>query len=173
MNGPTLRPPCFAQRESGCERRGLRLEPDSAGVIGAEFIGDDDNAAGAVVMFDLTGGLILDLYPRSELAKDAQVPSGREYVARLVRPGGLGGRPMSTRSGVTAIASPHDRRGRLDTDSCLDKAPSETASACKLCAALTTIAAASATTGRFRRARARPSRWSGEMHTVTAVWWDQ
>jgi catechol 2,3-dioxygenase-like lactoylglutathione lyase family enzyme len=49
---------------------------DSAGVIGTEFVGDDDNAAGAVVMFNLNGGLILALYPRSELAKDAQVPSG-------------------------------------------------------------------------------------------------
>jgi uncharacterized glyoxalase superfamily protein PhnB len=45
-------------------------------VIGTEFVGDDDNAAGAVVMFNLNGGLILALYPRSELAKDAQVPSG-------------------------------------------------------------------------------------------------
>jgi hypothetical protein len=26
---------------------------DSAGVIGTEFVGDDDNAAGAVVMFPL------------------------------------------------------------------------------------------------------------------------
>jgi catechol 2,3-dioxygenase-like lactoylglutathione lyase family enzyme len=48
---------------------------DSAGVIGTEFVGDDDNAAGAVVMFNLNG-LTLALYPRSELAKDAQVPLG-------------------------------------------------------------------------------------------------
>jgi uncharacterized glyoxalase superfamily protein PhnB len=43
-------------------------------VIGTEFAGDEDNAAGAVVMFQLSGGLILALYPRTELAKDAQVP---------------------------------------------------------------------------------------------------
>src|SRR5262245_29234716 len=49
---------------------------DSAGVIGTEFVGDDDSAAGAVVMFNLNGGLTLALYPRSELAKDARVPSG-------------------------------------------------------------------------------------------------
>ncbi len=48
---------------------------DSAGVIGTEFVGGDDNAAGAVVMFNLNG-LTLALYPRSELAKDAQVPLG-------------------------------------------------------------------------------------------------
>jgi catechol 2,3-dioxygenase-like lactoylglutathione lyase family enzyme len=55
-------------------RDGLGL--DSVGVIGTEFVGDDDNAAGAVVMFNLKGGLTLALYPRSELAKDAQVPLG-------------------------------------------------------------------------------------------------
>jgi uncharacterized protein len=45
----------------------------SAGIIGTEHLGDDVNAAGAVVMFELTGGLILALYPRSELAKDAGI----------------------------------------------------------------------------------------------------
>jgi hypothetical protein len=38
-------------------RGGLGLE--SAGVIGTELVGDDDNAAGAVVMFNLSDGLIL------------------------------------------------------------------------------------------------------------------
>src|SRR5919198_3029338 len=53
-------------------RDGLGL--DTPGVIGSEHVGDDDNPAGAVVMFDLGGGLTLALYPRSELAKDARVP---------------------------------------------------------------------------------------------------
>jgi catechol 2,3-dioxygenase-like lactoylglutathione lyase family enzyme len=53
-------------------RDGLGLE--TAGVVGAEFAGDDDDPAGAVAMFHLNGGLILALYPRSELAKDADVP---------------------------------------------------------------------------------------------------
>jgi catechol 2,3-dioxygenase-like lactoylglutathione lyase family enzyme len=55
-------------------RDGLGL--DSPGVIGTEFIGDETNPAGAVVMFRLDGGLILALYPRTELAKDANVPFG-------------------------------------------------------------------------------------------------
>jgi catechol 2,3-dioxygenase-like lactoylglutathione lyase family enzyme len=46
----------------------------SPGVIGTEFEGDEENAAGAVAMFQLPGGLILALYPRAELAKDAGVP---------------------------------------------------------------------------------------------------
>jgi uncharacterized protein len=53
-------------------RDGLGLPTD--GVIGTEFAGDDENAAGAVVMFKLEGGLIFAIYPRSELAKDAKVP---------------------------------------------------------------------------------------------------
>jgi catechol 2,3-dioxygenase-like lactoylglutathione lyase family enzyme len=53
-------------------RDGLGLE--TAGVIGTEFAGDEDSPAGAVAMFHLNGGLILALYPRSELAKDADVP---------------------------------------------------------------------------------------------------
>jgi uncharacterized protein len=56
-------------------RDGLGLE--SPGVIGTEFLGDDQNAAGAVAMFQLDGGVILALYPRTELAKDASIPDGQ------------------------------------------------------------------------------------------------
>jgi uncharacterized protein len=55
-------------------RDGLGLE--SPGVVGTEFTGDESNPDGAVVMFRLSGGLILALYPRTELAKDANVPFG-------------------------------------------------------------------------------------------------
>src|SRR5436305_3610858 len=55
-------------------RDGLGLE--STGVIGTEFAGDETNPAGAVAMFHLHGGLILALYPRTELAQDANVPCG-------------------------------------------------------------------------------------------------
>jgi uncharacterized protein len=53
-------------------RDGLGL--DSAGVVGAEFHDDHSGAEGAIAMFHLAGGLILTVYPRSELAKDAGVP---------------------------------------------------------------------------------------------------
>ena len=53
---------------------GLGLE--SAGVVGTEFTGDDDTPAGAIALFRLEGELILSLYPRTELAKDADVPFG-------------------------------------------------------------------------------------------------
>jgi hypothetical protein len=55
-------------------REGLGLP--SRGIVGTEWQGDDENAAGAVVMFELEGGLILALYPRTQLAKDAHVPLG-------------------------------------------------------------------------------------------------
>jgi uncharacterized protein len=53
-------------------RDGLGLQ--SEGIIGTEFGGDAENAAGAIALFHLNGGLILSLYPRTELAKDANVP---------------------------------------------------------------------------------------------------
>jgi catechol 2,3-dioxygenase-like lactoylglutathione lyase family enzyme len=52
-------------------REGLGLP--STGITGTQFAGDDKNPAGAVAMFNLDDGLILSLYPRSELAKDAGV----------------------------------------------------------------------------------------------------
>jgi catechol 2,3-dioxygenase-like lactoylglutathione lyase family enzyme len=54
--------------------RALGLQ--SAGVIGTEFAGDDTNPSGSAAMFELDGGLMLALYPRTELAKDANVPFG-------------------------------------------------------------------------------------------------
>jgi uncharacterized protein len=53
-------------------RDGLGL--DSAGVVGTEFHDDRSGADGAIAMFHLAGGLILTVYPRAELAKDAGLP---------------------------------------------------------------------------------------------------
>jgi catechol 2,3-dioxygenase-like lactoylglutathione lyase family enzyme len=55
-------------------RDGLGLE--SPGIVGTEFAGDEITPAGAAAMFQLDRGLILSLYPRSELAKDANVSFG-------------------------------------------------------------------------------------------------
>ncbi len=54
--------------------RGLGLE--SPGVIGTEFTGDGTSPSGAAAMFQLQDGLTLALYPRTELAKDANVALG-------------------------------------------------------------------------------------------------
>ncbi len=53
-------------------REGLGFE--SSGVIAADVHDEQSGAEGAIAMFQLAGGLILTIYPRSELAKDAGVP---------------------------------------------------------------------------------------------------
>ncbi len=55
-------------------REGLGL--DSAGITGTDFGGDDESPAGDIAVFHLDGDLILALYPRTELAKDAGIPFG-------------------------------------------------------------------------------------------------
>jgi catechol 2,3-dioxygenase-like lactoylglutathione lyase family enzyme len=55
-------------------RDGLGLA--STGLVGTEFAGDETTPSGTVAMFHLHGGLILAVWPRSELAKDASVPFG-------------------------------------------------------------------------------------------------
>jgi catechol 2,3-dioxygenase-like lactoylglutathione lyase family enzyme len=55
-------------------RDGLGLE--TRGVTATELVDHETGAAGAIVMFRLRGGLILALYPRRELAKDAATPLG-------------------------------------------------------------------------------------------------
>jgi predicted lactoylglutathione lyase len=67
--------------------RGLGLE--SKGVIGTEWTDELTGANGAVAMFKLEGGLLLNLYPRTDLAKDAAIPvgprrSGEFSLAQLV-----------------------------------------------------------------------------------------
>lgn len=52
-------------------RDGLGLP--TKGIIATEFKGTETDPAGAVVFFRLQGGLILALYPRTELAKDAKL----------------------------------------------------------------------------------------------------
>jgi catechol 2,3-dioxygenase-like lactoylglutathione lyase family enzyme len=55
-------------------RDGLGLP--TKGVIGTEFKGDETNPSGAIVTFELQQGVILALYPRTELAKDAKESVG-------------------------------------------------------------------------------------------------
>ena len=46
------------------------------GVVASDLVDQKTGAAGAIVIFTLESGLILALYPRTELAKDAAVPAG-------------------------------------------------------------------------------------------------
>lgn len=95
-------------------RDGLDLE--SPGVIGTEFPGDDTNPAGAIAMFQLDGGLILALYPRAELAKDASVDlgpaaTGEFSIGHAVRTRADVDRLLAQAqaAGATLTAPAHDR----------------------------------------------------------------
>jgi uncharacterized protein len=78
----------------------------SPGIGGTEFPGDSVNPGGTVAMFTLDDGLILSLYPRSELAKDVGVD-----------PANVTGSPFTIGHGIdaarTAVASLRIRRERL------------------------------------------------------------
>jgi predicted lactoylglutathione lyase len=44
----------------------------SKGIVATEFHDEISGAAGAIALFELQNGLLLSLYPRTELAKDAK-----------------------------------------------------------------------------------------------------
>ena len=76
------------ERSLSFYRDGLGLE--SSGVIGEKWTDEVTGANGAIALFELDGGLILSLYPRADLAKDAEidVDSGRSggfSLGQLVR----------------------------------------------------------------------------------------
>lgn len=94
-------------------RDGLGLE--STGVVGTEYLDGETDAAGAIVLFPLANGMMLALYPRSELAKDAAVSPGParsgefslgQLVASRAAVDALLGRAEAAGAAVTA---PHDR----------------------------------------------------------------
>lgn len=90
-------------------RDGLGLQ--TQGVVGTEFVGDDSAPAGAIAMFELRGGLIMALYPRAELAKDANVPlapptSGEFSIGHLV----------SSKADVDALLAQAQAAGATLTD---------------------------------------------------------
>jgi len=55
-------------------RDGLGLQ--TKGVVATDVVDEETGAAGAIVIFEFESGLVLALYPRSELAKDAAVSAG-------------------------------------------------------------------------------------------------
>jgi catechol 2,3-dioxygenase-like lactoylglutathione lyase family enzyme len=88
-------------------REGLGLH--SEGIIGTEF------EYGAVVFFDLDDGLILALYPRTSLAKDAYIsetpPSPTEFSL---------GHTVGSREEVDAVMEQARRTGALITKEAQD-----------------------------------------------------
>jgi uncharacterized protein len=94
--------------------RGLGLS--SAGVIATEFVCDDESPAGDIALFNLDGGLILALYPRTELAKDAAVPFGPQKSGEFSIGHLVGTKQevdtllvQAEAAGATLTAPPHER----------------------------------------------------------------
>jgi catechol 2,3-dioxygenase-like lactoylglutathione lyase family enzyme len=95
-------------------RDGLGLE--SPGIIGTEFEGDDTQPAGAVAMFELHAGLILALYPRTELAKDAGI------VLEASPSGGFSiGHAVPTKGAVDALLARAEQAGATVTQAARDR----------------------------------------------------
>jgi hypothetical protein len=102
------------ERSLAFYRDGLGLETE--GLVGTEFQGDDTNPTGTIALFRLGRGIVLSLFPRSELAKDARVPfaAGKSGEFTL-------GHAVDTRaevdeiiagavaSGASVTDPPHDR----------------------------------------------------------------
>jgi len=95
-------------------RDGLGL--DTPGVIGSEYVGDEDKPDGTVVMFNLGDGLTLALYPRSELAKDARVPLGGSKTGEFSI-----GQLVSSRDDVDAVLAEAAAAGATVTDAPHDR----------------------------------------------------
>ena len=86
------------------------------GLIGTEFAGDQATPAGAAAMFALDRGLILSLYPRSELAKDANIPFGPPKTGEFSIGHAVAGRAdvdallaQAQAAGATLTQQPRDR----------------------------------------------------------------
>jgi uncharacterized protein len=99
-------------------RDGLGLP--TSGVTGTDYKGDDLTPAGDVVMFHLADGLTLALYPRSELAKDANIPlgppkSGEFSIGHIVpeRADVDALLERAVAAGATLTEEPHDRAWKI------------------------------------------------------------
>jgi uncharacterized protein len=94
-------------------RDGLGLE--SPGTVGTEFEGDDTQPAGAVAMFQLDGGLVLAVYPRTELAKDAHIPLGPSSGEFSI------GHAVGSKADVDALLAQAERAGATLTQEAHDR----------------------------------------------------
>jgi len=83
----------------------------SSGVIGTEFPGDETNPSGIAAMFELAGGLILALYPRTELAKDANVVFGSPRTGEFSI-----GQLVASKPDVDALLAKAEAAGATLTD---------------------------------------------------------
>jgi catechol 2,3-dioxygenase-like lactoylglutathione lyase family enzyme len=95
-------------------RDGLGFQTE--GLIGTEFTGNQAVPDGTTAVFHLDGGLMLSIYPRSELAKDALVPLTAAKPGEFSIGHVVASRPevdeviaQAQAAGATVTGPPHDR----------------------------------------------------------------
>jgi uncharacterized protein len=92
-----------------------RLGLESNGIVGTEWTDETTGANGAIAMFKLDGGLLLNLYPRTDLARDAAIPvgppqSGEFSLAQVVRSRDEVDELLENAAAADAMVTPaHDR----------------------------------------------------------------
>ena len=88
---------------------------ESKGIVGTQWADEKTGANGAIAMFELEGGLLLNLYPRADLAKDAAIPvgppqSGEFSLAQLVqRRADVDRLLLRAEAAGASITPPHER----------------------------------------------------------------
>jgi uncharacterized protein len=89
---------------------------ESSGVIGTQYEGDEATPSGRAVMFRLRDGLMLMLYGREDLAKDANVPVAPPTPAHFSIGHLVGSKAevdevlrRAEAAGATLTEEPHDR----------------------------------------------------------------
>lgn len=90
---------------------------ESEGVVATEFAGDAETAAGAIAMFHLDRGLILSVFPRTELAKDAKVAVPARGPCQFSI-----GHAVESREAVDALLDTAERAGATITVKAYDRA---------------------------------------------------
>ena len=112
------------------------------GVVATDLVDEKTGAAGAIVIFKLGSGLILTLYPRSELAKDAAVPagppqSGEFSLGQLVASRADVDRILEEAAAAGAVVTPpHDHAASRSHCSSSTSPPGASSRACSTMSAL-------------------------------------
>ena len=95
-------------------RDGLGFPTD--GLIGTQYTGDETNPDGTTAVFNLDGGLMLSIYPRSELAKDADI------APAAAKPGEVSiGHVVASRAEVDEVIALATAAGAAVTESPRDR----------------------------------------------------
>jgi uncharacterized protein len=122
MRNPTMKPRIHVitlavadlDRALAFYRDGLGFRTE--GLIGTEFKGDETIPDGTTAVFHLDGGLMLSIYPRSELAKDAVIPLTE------AKPGEFSiGHAVASRAEVDEVIAQAKAAGAAVTDSPHDR----------------------------------------------------